>query len=117
MDTAAGFVLTGGSSLRMGRDKALLPIGGSALVERTAERVRAAAGSVTLIGAPSRYAHLGLAVAPDLIADCGPIGGLYTALKMTSADWNLVVACDMPGVTAAFLDDLRRGRRRIGYQT
>ena len=102
----AGFVLTGGSSSRMGRDKALLPIEGSLLVERTAERVRAAAGNVTLIGAPRRYRHLGLAVVPDLLEDCGPIGGLHTALKMTHADWNLLVACDMPGVTTEFLSEL-----------
>ena len=106
MDTSAGFVLCGGRSSRMGRDKGLLPVDGRTLVERTAERVRAAAGSVTLIGAPERYAHLGLPVAPDLIADCGPIGGLYTALKMTQAEWNLLVACDMPGLTAEFLGEL-----------
>ena len=115
METSAGFVLTGGRSSRMGRDKALLPIGGSVLVERTAERVRAAAGSVTLIGAPERYQHLGLAAVPDLSVDaeeaCGPIGGLYTALKMTGADWNLVVACDMPGITAAFLAELLAAAR------
>jgi molybdopterin-guanine dinucleotide biosynthesis protein A len=114
MDTTAGFVLTGGRSSRMGRDKGLLPIEGSVLVERTAERVRAAAGSVTLIGAPERYASLGLAVAPDLIEDCGPIGGLYTALKMTSADWNLLVACDMPGITAGFLGELLAAARERG---
>jgi molybdopterin-guanine dinucleotide biosynthesis protein A len=106
METSAGFVLCGGRSTHMGRDKALLPVEGTALVERTAERVRAAAGSVTLIGAPERYQHLGIPVMGDLIADCGPIGGLYTALKTTSAEWNLLVACDMPGLTVEFLRQL-----------
>jgi molybdopterin-guanine dinucleotide biosynthesis protein A len=98
----------------MGRDKALLPIEGSLLVERTAERVRAAAGNVTLIGPPGRYAHLELPVLPDLVEDCGPICGLHTALKATRADWNLVVACDMPSVTAAFLNDLLAAAKQLG---
>lgn len=117
MDSTAGFVLTGGRSSRMGRDKALLPIEGALLVERTAERVRAAAGSVTLIGAPGRYAHLGLPVLPDLVEDGGsggPIYGLHTALNMTHADWNLVVACDMPGLTAGFLSDLLATAKQLG---
>jgi molybdopterin-guanine dinucleotide biosynthesis protein A len=119
MDSTAGFVLTGGRSSRMGRDKALLPIEGSLLVERTAEVevVRAAAGSVTLIGAPERYAHLGLPVQPDLAEDGGsggPIRGLHTALKTTRADWNLVVACDMPGLTARFLSDLLAAAEQLG---
>ena len=114
MDSTAGFILTGGRSSRMGRDKALLPIEGSLLIERTVEMVRAAAGSVTLIGAPGRYAHLGLPVLPDLVEDCGPICGLHTALKSTDADWNLVVACDMPSLTAGFLSDLLSAARQVG---
>ena len=113
MDSTAGFVLTGGRSSRMGRDKALLSIEGTLLVTRTAERVRAAAGSVTLIGAPERYAHLNLPAVADLVPAtanageaCGPIGGLYTALETTGADWNLLVACDMPGLTTEFLREL-----------
>jgi molybdopterin-guanine dinucleotide biosynthesis protein A len=106
-----GFVLTGGRSSRMGRDKALLPIDRSTLVEQVAARVRAAAGCVTLIGSPERYISLGLQVAADLIEDCGPIGGVYTALKMSSAPWNLAVACDMPAVTAGFLAGLLEAAR------
>jgi molybdopterin-guanine dinucleotide biosynthesis protein A len=102
----AGFVLAGGASRRMGRDKALLPIGGVTMVEQIAARVRGAAGNVTVIGSPEKYGHLGLDVVADEIENCGPLGGLYTALRLTDADWNLLVACDMPDVTLDFLTGL-----------
>jgi molybdopterin-guanine dinucleotide biosynthesis protein A len=93
----------------MGRDKALLSLDRSTLVEQIGARVRSAAGFITLIGAPERYSSLGLPVAADLIEGCGPIGGVYTALKISSAAWNLIVACDMPAVTAGFLAQLLEG--------
>ena len=99
----AGYVLTGGRSSRFGSDKALLDWHGRPLVLHVAERVRLAAGSVTLVGAPERYAHLGLDVIPDAVTGAGPLGGVVTALAHTTASWNLVTACDMPGLTAAFL--------------
>lgn len=104
--TRSGFVLVGGASRRMGRDKALLPLNGMSMVEVIASKVRAAAGSVTLIGPVQKYANLGLPIVPDAIENCGPIGGLYTALRQTSAEWNLLVACDMPELTEAFLKQL-----------
>lgn len=104
--TRAGFVLVGGASRRMGQDKALLPLAGSTMAQEIAAKVRAAAGNVTLIGPVDRYAHLGLPVVPDEIGNCGPIGGLYTALRLGKADWNLIVACDMPHVTEGFLAEL-----------
>jgi molybdopterin-guanine dinucleotide biosynthesis protein A len=102
----AGFVLAGGRSSRMGQDKALLKLGNSTLLELVAAEVKAATGSVTVIGPPERYAFLGLTVREDLIADCGPLAAVYTVLKTTRADWNLIVACDMPSVTAGFLSSL-----------
>lgn len=102
----AGFVLVGGLSSRMGRDKALLPLDGSTMVEHIAARVLAAAGSVTLIGPPERYRRLGYPVIADRVTGLGPLGGVFTALAVTQVDWNLIVACDMPGLTADFLADL-----------
>ena len=101
-----GFVLAGGRSTRMGRDKALLPSGPHTLLEQIAASVREAAGSVTLIGPPERYAFLGFPVLADAVESQGPLGGLLTALEATSADWNLIVACDMPGLTADFLKSI-----------
>lgn len=99
----SGFVLAGGRSTRMGRDKALLPYHGTSLVEHMARTVEAAVGSVALIGDPARYASLGYPVYPDKFAGCGPLGGVYTALSVSKTDWNLILACDMPGVTADLL--------------
>ena len=84
----------------MGRDKARLPFRGSNLVSAVAAEVARAAGNVTLVG------HSVLPGIADRYPGEGPLGGILTALHHTSADWNLIVACDMPEIRAAFLGDL-----------
>jgi molybdopterin-guanine dinucleotide biosynthesis protein A len=102
----AGFVLVGGASARMGRDKALLPFRGAALVDHVARQVAEAAGSVALVGRPERYAHLPYLLVADEYPGRGPLAGIHAALGASRADWNLVVACDMPDLTALFLREL-----------
>jgi molybdopterin-guanine dinucleotide biosynthesis protein A len=87
----------------MGCDKALLPFRGGALVESVAHAVRAAADSAVLVGNPQLYQHLGYLAIPDLYPGTGPLGAILTALHHTSADWNLVAACDMPELSGEFL--------------
>jgi molybdopterin-guanine dinucleotide biosynthesis protein A len=87
----------------MGKDKALLDFGGRPLVEYVAAQVARAAGSVTLLGPPERYALLGYPVLPDAEAGCGPLSGILSALAARQAEWNLIVACDMPYADAPWL--------------
>jgi molybdopterin-guanine dinucleotide biosynthesis protein A len=108
---AAGFILTGGQSSRMGMDKALLPFGGGLLVDHLAKQVAGAAGSVCLVGHPERYLKLGYPAIPDVLSEIGPLGGIVTALSAGKAEWNLVVACDMPAVPDGALDQILAAAR------
>jgi molybdopterin-guanine dinucleotide biosynthesis protein A len=102
----SGFVLAGGQSSRMGRDKALLDLRGRTMVEVVAAAVAEAAGSATLIGPLERYGMLGLPVIEDRYRDCGPLGGIHAALESGLGEWNLIVACDMPEAGPDFLRGL-----------
>ncbi len=90
----------------MGRDKALLPYRGTTLLDHVARSVQEAAGSVALIGDPVRYSRFGYPVYRDEHPGCGPLGGIHTALSISATDWNLVVACDMPGISVKVLHAL-----------
>ncbi|MBY0502972.1 MAG: molybdenum cofactor guanylyltransferase [Bryobacteraceae bacterium] len=99
-----GFVLCGGQSVRMGQDKALLPLNGVPLVVHIAGLVRAATGSATLVGSRERYGNLGWPLVEDDPPGDGPLGGIIAALRATRGEKALIVACDMPWLTA---DSLR----------
>jgi molybdopterin-guanine dinucleotide biosynthesis protein A len=105
-DQLNAFILAGGSSTRMGADKALLEWNGQPLLHRAARLLDPLVASVTVIGDPARYASLGLAVVPDDVPGLGPLGGIATALRISRSPWNLVVGCDLPYLTAAWLEFL-----------
>ena len=62
-------------------------------------RIRATAGE---LGCPVRV------IRRDLVARCGPLGGIFTALETTRAEAVVFLACDMPLVTAALLRRIMR---------
>ena len=99
----AGFILAGGRSSRMGRNKALLTLDNRTFIEIAASVVAEAAGNVAIVGPPEIYLRFGIPVVPDLQPNLGPLAGIEAALSASAADWNLIVACDMPRLALPLL--------------
>ena len=96
----------------MGSNKALLPLHGGVLVQHVALQVQLATGVVTIVGPSQPFTELGFRVVEDRFPDCGPLGGIHAALLDSGAQWSLVVACDLPNVTAEFLRKLIEQARK-----
>ncbi|HKO03620.1 MAG TPA: molybdenum cofactor guanylyltransferase [Candidatus Acidoferrales bacterium] len=99
----SGFVLAGGHSSRMGKEKALLEINGTPLVVRAARLLEPLCSGVTIVGPQELYQHFGFAALADERPNLGPLGGILTALGHTEAPWILITACDLPYLTADWL--------------
>jgi molybdopterin-guanine dinucleotide biosynthesis protein A len=110
----AGFVLAGGQSSRMGQDKARLVWNSHFLIEDVAAKVSNVAGNVALVGQPGRYVDLNLECLPDLHPGLGPLAGIEAALASGRGDLNLILACDMPDVELAWLENLFDTAGRTG---
>lgn len=104
-----GILLAGGRSSRMGRDKALLQVGGVSLWERQLDLLREACDGQAWISAREIPAWLPADVPciPDR-ADAGPIGGMLAALEAAAPRAILCLGLDMPGMRP---DCLRHARR------
>jgi molybdopterin-guanine dinucleotide biosynthesis protein A len=114
MHGVSGVILAGGSSSRLGRNKALIEIAGQPMIERVVEQLCAAVSEIVLVtNSREQFAFLGLPMVRDIHQGIGALGGLHAGLSAIRTEYGLVVGCDMP-----FLDsDLLRYMisRRIGY--
>jgi molybdopterin-guanine dinucleotide biosynthesis protein A len=100
MQYVEGFILVGGRSSRMGREKARLTLGGLDFVERIRVALAALTARVTLVGPAEKCAAWPrLPSVPDFYVEWGALGGLHAALAAARAEWAVVVACDLPFVT------------------
>ena len=85
----------------MGQDKALLDWNGKPLIRHTAEALAQVFQRViTISGNEKEYAFLGLPVHPDIFPDCGPLGGIHSALSNSTTPFVFIVSCDMPFFSA-----------------
>jgi molybdopterin-guanine dinucleotide biosynthesis protein A len=100
------FVLAGGQSTRMGRDKALLPFAGRALVEHMLDRLRSLDLEPCICGSRPDLARFAQVI-PDETAHRGPLSGLCAALAVSDSDLNLFVPVDLPMIPPGFLRWLR----------
>lgn len=104
----AAAILAGGRARRMdGVNKGALVIGRTAIIDRQLETLGEVASDIFVVGRSDvNWTSRGLRVIADEIPNAGPLGGIYTAIMRSSCERTLVVACDMPFLSGAFLREL-----------
>lgn len=101
-----GVIMAGGKSKRMGTDKGLMLFKGKLLVQYSIDLLRSFCSEIIISTENQEYAQFELQMVADLIPECGPMGGIYSAFKFTQAEILLTLACDMPFVTPQTIERL-----------
>lgn len=90
----------------MGKDKAWLQIDGRAMIEHIVDELLLVSPLVSVIANDPEYDRLHLPVLSDLNTGIGPLEAIRTALANSRADRIVLVACDLPFVTAELFETL-----------
>jgi len=107
IEGVTGFILAGGASSRMGGNKALLEVDGSAMITRTYRTLTTLFHEVGIVtNSPLEYDFLLCRKVPDIYPGCGSIAGLHSALAHSSTVHTFITACDMPFLDPAIIRSL-----------
>jgi molybdopterin-guanine dinucleotide biosynthesis protein A len=103
---ASAAILAGGRASRFGgRDKSSLVVAGATILERQLAELSQLTDDIMLVGSALDVPPP-VRVIADRVSGAGPLGGLDAALASARDDAVVVVACDMPFVSAGFLASL-----------
>jgi molybdopterin-guanine dinucleotide biosynthesis protein A len=128
--TRSAAILAGGRATRLGgRDKGALLVDGRSILDRQIDALAPLSDDLMIVGQAVDVAQgvqpsdrstpsssrgetaapqliRGARVIADIVPGCGPLGGLHAALTSARSDVLFLVACDMPYVSAAFVEHL-----------
>ena len=100
-----GILLAGGKSRRLGRDKAQELVGGRRIIDRVLHSLRQVTKFQTVVvDRFERIEELNIDTQINFVVDAysisGALGGRYSGLQQSSTSWSVLVACDMPFLSA-----------------
>ncbi|MEE8335285.1 MAG: molybdenum cofactor guanylyltransferase [Candidatus Neomarinimicrobiota bacterium] len=101
---AHAFILIGGKSSRFGSPKWKTRIAGQTILDKLWNLCYDFSHK-TIIG-KQKEAEIDKPMIIDHFNFDAPINGLYTALKKTDSDWNLLLSCDLPLLTSSIIRKL-----------
>ncbi|WP_127090641.1 molybdenum cofactor guanylyltransferase [Aquabacter cavernae] len=115
LEELTGVVLAGGQARRMGHvNKALMTVGGAAVIDRILDRLSETCAHVMVIANdPAPYTERGVPIFPDAMPGHGALGGLHSALLNAPTPNVFVCGCDMPFISPPLIRALAA---RIGTQ-
>ena len=93
-------IIAGGKATRFGGPKIWAEFRGKRLIDHAVDLARDIAAQVFIVnGKDVDYSHLNIETVADIVTNCGPIGGLHTALHYAAAPFVAALPADMPLLT------------------
>jgi molybdopterin-guanine dinucleotide biosynthesis protein A len=91
----------------MKRDKALLPVDGTTLIEYIIDQVKDRFAEILIsVSDPDKFDFLPYKIVVDEQPGLGPMMGIQSALQVSACDKNFVIGCDIPRINQLFLEDM-----------
>lgn len=99
-------ILCGGKSSRMQSEKGMVLYQNKPFIEHIIEAVLPISKNIQLVTNTDDYDYLAYKKIKDIVADKGPLGGIYTALVHSETEINLILSCDIPLISTEILSEL-----------
>ncbi len=90
------FILSGGKSSRMKKDKSLMLFDGKSMTQHIVDRFRSLNHEIFIISNNKSHQCFGVPVIEDNYKNCGPIGGIEAGLSFSKIEQNIFLTCDSP---------------------
>lgn len=111
-------ILAGGHSRRMGRNKALISVGGKSILARVIDSLSHLSDDLYLVtNTPETYQTFNLPMVSDIIPNMAALGGIFTAISYAKHAWVFVVACDMPMLNSRVINGMATYRQGVDIVT
>lgn len=101
-----GIILAGGKSSRMGTEKGLQVLCGKQLISYAINALSGVCNQIIISSSSDVYQSFGYKVVGDELKGIGPMGGIYSALKQSKNEKNLILSCDLPFVSQELLSHI-----------
>ena len=101
-----GYVLVGGKSSRMGKDKYALEIGDETFLSRAVKTLAPVCASVKIVLNQTQNIETSLEIVRDVYPNRGALGGIHAALANCETKYAITLAVDLPFVTTGAIEKL-----------
>lgn len=112
-------ILAGGKATRLGGiNKALIEVDGETIISRIYRALSPICNEVIVISNQTQADYgIPAKIHPDIIENCGPLGGIHSALQHSSNEMVLVVSCDMPyissNIASKLIDEYSKNQPKV----
>jgi molybdopterin-guanine dinucleotide biosynthesis protein A len=103
-----GIILCGGKSRRMGKNKALLELRGKYIISQVIDILLPLCNEIIISTNSKELDFLGYRTVSDEKSNIGPIAGIYSALKASKTNKNIIVSCDTPFINSGLLKKMQK---------